>query len=868
MWVFLLFSSAISSCVKTNYFTECLDDLTQDIIVSGSDCGEDYPKIFKSQDCTFTCNPGTYLDISNNELTCSECPSGSFSIGGGLIYGGDGHLWDKSLSKFIRECSIRSEDKDYFNINCTSWEIFNNILISGQSTTNNTYTSGLSLSFKIVKPGEFTLTYRKDTTRVNGKKVGFLSVFINLRQVYFDNNIEESTWKTMTQNLEPGNYEVFIEYLTLRSASNPNPHAYISEIKVTGTEFASKYCLPCLRGGNKPGSSLCNLCDFNEYWDGNFCQDCPEDKYSIKGAVGENSCKDREICSEHDYKHVYSECVNDMRNTSFQWKQPVLCDYKNYELPKGEQGLPCESCKDGFIKEKIGNITKCIPCNDGMYVNKDNKCVKCPAGTYGWRSYNISDWTELPTNFSTSCLTLSGNPCLTSSGWIPNTYFISADSNHDPHSEFFLSLKISIEGNSGTLKFIYEFINYLSGIIDIYIDGSLLDSLNNQGLQAYSLNLTTGDHIIEWVYWSNITSSEELRIYSIKIQGSYEGGSKRCLICPDGTYSKEGSSICSQCSEGYTSNKESTDCVLCKENYYSPNKGSKCYKCPPGTDSNNNKTNCKAIDYAYLNDEAYYLANISGVGGKEGVYTYGICNMLSSKLYCHQTFYGPLPGENKDFYISVLNPALLSLPSTSYYFDPKTAFAYVVMDKKSLSYFKEQTSDICHNDKAIVSLGTIISGVNYLYNGALKIDYSQGDICDKHKNKYNSTLILKCDKASGIGWPSFNKSNYCSYEFLWKSKYGCPICTYDQMATIKSSCENGKRMFKKIEGPGCIIPIEDDIEWYESCSESIYKTWPMILAILITGILIIASIISSIIYRKYHIGYSLLANQSGGSEIN
>lgn len=862
MWIFLLLSSAISTCIKTNYFTECLGDETQDIIVSGSGCAEDYPKFYKSQDCTFTCNPGTYLDFSNNELACSECQSGSFSIGGGLIYGGDGHPWDESLSKFIRECSIRSKDKEYFNINCTNWEVFNNILISGQSTTNQTYISSLSFSFKIVKSGELSLIYRKDTTRVNGKKVGFLSVSINLRQVYFDNNIEESTWKTMTQSLDPGNYEVLIEYLTMRSSNNPNPHAYISEIKVVGTEFASKYCLPCLRGGNKPGSSYCDLCDFNEYWDGYFCENCPEEKYSIKGSVGETSCKEREKCSENDYKHVYSDCVNDMRNTSFQWKQPILCDYKKYELPKGEVGLPCESCKDGYIKEITANVTKCMACPDGMFANNYKQCTNCSAGTYAWRSYNISDWTELPTNFSTSCLTLSGSSCLTSSGWIPSTTFISTGSNHDPHSEFFLSFKTSIEGNSGILKFTYEFLNYLSGTIDIYIDGSWLDSINSQGLQTYSINLTTGDHNIQWAYWSNTTSSEELRIYSIKIQGSFEGSARRCLTCPPGTYSKEGSSICNQCPIGYTSNTENTDCVECKENYYSPNKASKCYKCPPGTESNINKTNCKAIDFAYLNDESYYLANITGIRGKEGEYTYGICNMLSSKLYCHQTFYGPLPGENKDFYVSVLNPTLLSLPSASYYFEPKTAFAYAVMDKKALSYFKEQTSDVCHNEKAIVSLGSIISGVNYLYNGALKIDYSQGDVCDKYQNKYNSTLILKCDKASGIGWPSFSKSDHCSYEFLWKSKYGCPVCTYDQMTTIKSSCENGKRILKKIEGPECIIPFNENLEWHEPCSASLYKTWPMIIAMCLTGILIIASIVSSIIYRKYHIGYTALLSSS------
>jgi hypothetical protein len=299
------------------------------MIVSGSsECGNDYPKIYPSQDCTFPCGPGTYLDIIEGALSCPLCQSGTYSIGGGKILGGDGESWESALSQVISECFINVDDIDYYNLNCTGWKQSENILISGETSTGYTYTAGLSFSFSMVKPGEVKVTYRKDTMHLNGYKVGFLSIFINLQMEYFDDEIDESTWKSVALRLDPGNYEVYLEYRTLKSAKNPEPHAYISEIRVTGTEWSSTHCHPCKRGGNIPGSSTCDLCDFNKYWDGLACKTCPTDKYSLKGSVGEESCLPRLECAESDYKHVYSDCTNATRSLTYQWKEPILCDYQ------------------------------------------------------------------------------------------------------------------------------------------------------------------------------------------------------------------------------------------------------------------------------------------------------------------------------------------------------------------------------------------------------------------------------------------------------------------------------------------------------------------------------------------------------------
>ena len=91
MWELLLIGLAFSDCIKNHYFTECSSQLTHDAIITGSkDCEGDYPQIYKSLDCTYSCPAGYILDIFNGQHSCSKCPSGTFNIGGGYIYGGSG----------------------------------------------------------------------------------------------------------------------------------------------------------------------------------------------------------------------------------------------------------------------------------------------------------------------------------------------------------------------------------------------------------------------------------------------------------------------------------------------------------------------------------------------------------------------------------------------------------------------------------------------------------------------------------------------------------------------------------------------------------------------------------------------------------
>ena len=188
-------------------------------------------------------------------------------------------------------------------------------------------------------------------------------------------------------------------------------------------------------------------------------------------------------------------------------------------------------------------------------------------------------------------------------------------------------------------------------------------------------------------------------------------------------------------------------------------------KCPPGTTNNINKTACLGTDYAYFDDKTFYLRYITGRGPTEREYTKGICNTQASKFYCYQTFYGPLSGENKEFYISVLNPSELQLPSIDYYYKPTVSYAYAVIKRIDLAKIDENSQNSCSSTENIISLGTVVSGINVINNG-FKINYISGDVCDKNKNTYSMQLNMICDKNAMNGWPSYNNTQGCNYNFV------------------------------------------------------------------------------------------------------
>jgi len=88
MFLLFLVATAYSNCVQKLYFTECseLGD-RKAIITSDGDCDSSTLAVFENLECEFSCGPGYYLNFLNGQQVCSQCPVGSYSLGGTQVLG-------------------------------------------------------------------------------------------------------------------------------------------------------------------------------------------------------------------------------------------------------------------------------------------------------------------------------------------------------------------------------------------------------------------------------------------------------------------------------------------------------------------------------------------------------------------------------------------------------------------------------------------------------------------------------------------------------------------------------------------------------------------------------------------------------------
>lgn len=90
MFLFLLIIP-INSCVLSRYFTDCENNKMSVIYYPEANCTQEIPSPIHNLSCTKICDPGYRLDLSNDKkLICSECPEGTYSLGGGLWIGQGG----------------------------------------------------------------------------------------------------------------------------------------------------------------------------------------------------------------------------------------------------------------------------------------------------------------------------------------------------------------------------------------------------------------------------------------------------------------------------------------------------------------------------------------------------------------------------------------------------------------------------------------------------------------------------------------------------------------------------------------------------------------------------------------------------------
>lgn len=549
------------------------------------------------------------------------------------------------------------------------------------------------------------------------------------------------------------------------------------------------------------------------------------------------------------------------RNKVYKFNEPIICNSQYYELPDNLTDLFCEECQPGFSHKPISEgsaITTCQACESGHYLDENNACQECRPGSIPNKILKINRWEKIPDEFSTKCESLSGGDCSTNTGWVAKETYLTTNPNLDPLAGVFLSKLVTILQTKGGVEFSYELMPNTDGIFNFYLNGIIKFSVEEAGRYETIVELSTGINQLEWVFVGR--SHGEARLYEISITGSNEGGASSCTQCSKGSISLSDHSRCVECTPGYTSNFTNSECIKCEDNTYNYFFGSECLKCPENTYSNQDRTACLGSDYMILTNNTYYLRNLTGNSGVEQAYNGGLCSRDNLKMYCHQTFYGPIPANSSQYYISILNPSIITLPDFQYLYESSLGYAFALetLDDPKL---KNKTNNICFKENtAIVNAGRkVLSPIEH-QNG-FSLVYTDGDVCNDSGDRYRTMINFECNKREGGGWPILKFTNKCSTEFIWKSRWGCRVCREEELVVVKTICMNGKRSIEKMEGKDCILPSDFQIESsHEDCSVSgeILYTVPVIIGLAALILVLMITVLISYFCCKFKNRYQQL----------
>ncbi|CAG9334879.1 unnamed protein product [Blepharisma stoltei] len=885
LWLFL--SVAYGLDCFDHAFTDCEEDNTRTaIFYPNGKCNstEEIPKPITNISCAVNCPAGTFLDVNLTSYApiCATCPANTYSIGGGERFSGDEKDWIDYYLSFSTYCWTMGYYNWELNSNCSPWSSLDgNKISSGSANEDTWFESSLVYHAFLVKNGTVKFTYRKDISMHNNSTNGQFHVYIDDNQAYRDNDISQIGWKTVTLDLTPGLHNIAFTYD--KYSTNEENQAEIKYFEIRGIQNASHFCSPCPSGFSNPGSDECDVCGMNTYYSTNAsekCSPCPDGFYSLPGSTSWSDCRQRKECTANDYSWKFSSCINGSRSKVYSWNCPMICNNNTLVLPDDENGIPCETCNAGYY-HKIMNQdtleTECEPCPTGTSMTEtqaENQCVDCQAGFYAPKVLNFTHWSTIPAEFENHCIPSNSNKCSLSSGWEARGTHISSGDSADFNSNIVLVRRVTITENDAYVSFNFSMKNVISYETRLlfFIDGILKGSYhqNSEGFYNYSFPLTKGIKSLKWDYRHYSVGisdpKDECKIYSIEITGSKEGGAPTCVQCPAGHISVANSDECTPCPAGTTSDDSHISCVECPKGTFSDLPGQSCTACPEYSIVNQNHTACIISDYLILKNGTYYISPLTGIQGMNEGNQSHYCNDESMKLYCHDTFYGPVMANEDYFYLSVVNPSNFSLPTYSNYDFMRKGYAFGIINKSQIPYIENdptQPSAECVKDysMAVVNVGSRLTSIQETPTGFV-ISYGAGSKCKAGLNKrFISQINFICDKTESEGWPVFQGQIDCVYAFRWKTIRACKICTSAMMIEKRSYCDNGKRTVQLYESPDCVVANGTSYKsWEEKCSvnEDLIQTWQVIVGLIFLGVLVIVSIVLCLCFCKFKRKYTKL----------
>jgi hypothetical protein len=637
-------------------------------------------------------------------------------------------------------------------------------------------------------------------------------------------------WLDISIELTPGAHE--IEMIFSSFVTEHVNEIQIKEIQIRGTKLASLECEACPVGSNDPGSDTCKTCGVGSYLSGNKCEVCPAGTSSLEGSVGVESCLKLLKCGEKDYHFTFSDCEDGFKSKIFEWNFPLMCDSEEVSLPESEK-IDCSSCPEG----QIYLDQKCQYCPSGHFLDS-SVCKACSAGTFAGKKSVYLVWDSLPKGFWTGCK--SGNQLDCGYGWEPRGSFITTSQFLQEGWSADLQTNLKIVQNKGKVFFRVTVEGQNSLLV--FVDGHLRITIKKTQEKDFEIDLNPGNHHVKWSCNVFSKNHESCSIFTLKVEGSQDGGAVECSPCPEGFYSSEAADLCRPCPAGLTSNLNKTECVPCQGNTFSVSGGS-CENCLNQTVSDVGHTYCFIPSNFTLNSQLFLMKKLVGVNDQQSEY----CDESKMELYCFQSFFGPVQAHDDFFYVSVGKPSKPDLPSFAS-ISQGFSYAFAILDKNDEMISKEflaiSQNKSCEFDysKVVVNLGSRIKSLESSFSG-FRVSYGSGDICMENST-FGAQIDFICNKRELEGWPIFLSRSGCVYNFVWPTIHACPVCDSSEVTYKSSTCENDLKTIHAIANKSCIF---SDSHHYKTekqkCKSGSFYTSAMFICSLIISMLMLIMII-------------------------
>ena len=882
LFTLLLHSLQAAPCQPDQFtagFTHCTSAHTRSaIFYPATPCEGPAPAPATNLTCLLPCPPGSFLgyDSLTRASACSPCPANTYSNGGGDLFSPLDAPWTKLLTRFTTYCYMSVLFSWELNEDCSGWKALEDgsALVSGNTTRLAWVQSLLIYYADVVKEeGALIVEYKKKSRKGLLGPNGRFSIYVNEEVWLEDDDVANSHWKRLRIPLSKGSNELAFAYEKYSTEEKNDLNAHIRLIELHGTHPNSLTCKPCVQGYSPQGSDVCNPCKSNEYYFAEMCHTCPNRTFAVPGSSGVDSCKERPACQVADYREMYTGCVSGLRTKLYEWNLPHVCDESSgVVLPGPEIGLACELCEPGYYRYNISPISLesvCFPCPLGTATNStlaDSICSLCPAGTYAGKVANFTHFSPLPANVTNECHPATGQFCTDSIGWIVNGNGLFSGNNLMSNAFLVLTYEVNITELEGNFEFSWSMGSNTQSIsrLIVSVDGIMVAGYSGNEYHANSkpFPLQAGVRVVQFTYRHAGTSQEWCSIHWISIHGSEKGGAPACFPCPPNSISASGSDTCIPCPPGYMANEDHTVCNACPVDTYTDKPGDLqgCRACPVYSVSNANRTMCIGAANITYGSFVYLLENLTGI--QEGLNgdSVGLCAREEFALFCKDSFYGPLHNHGNEFYLSILNPSILTLSSFHHFDSLPFGYAFALLNKSLLTTTGSHSpAEPCATDTShlIVNLGSRIESIQP--NGlGFTIAYSSGSTCPK--GAYSSQIQLICDKREDDGYPELSQTDTCSYQFQWRSRQACPLCEEWQTREVRSTCVKGQRYVYLVEGANCTMTGwgKEAKVWVEACTQ-VGEVMDSKVALGLFGVLVGLVLVASVVFmcfcrvnRRYH----------------